>query len=65
MDYSFVVTGYIPIKIFDIFKDSILENFRAYKSLHAEKLKQDDSMGIFLIALDDIQFKEDEVQKVE
>ncbi len=49
LGYSFVATGSLPVKIFDIFKDSVLKEFKVYQPTEA---------NVFLIALDDIEFKE-------
>ncbi len=49
LGYSFVATGNISLKIFNMFKDSILKEFRIYQPTEAD---------VFLIALDDIEFKE-------
>ncbi len=66
LKYSFVVTGDIPIKIFDIFKDTVIRDFRIYESLKGRDLKLTKGRGIFLIALnDEMEFKEEEVKRVE
>ena len=66
LKYPFVVTGDIPFKIFDIFKDTVVRDFKVYESLEAKNLKLSSGRGIFLIALtDEIKFKEEEVKRVE
>lgn len=55
LGYSFVATGEIDLKIFNMFKDSIIKEFRLYQPTDA---------NVFLIALDDIEFKED-VKRIE